>query len=714
MSTDLTTRPRRVTVFDLETYVQLLGDKRDKTDNSPFNKSNKCVGVWWLVIEDGEIGKVRRSVWNHDEQDKPDSREAFQQALDSADLIVAHNAKFDVIWLLEMGFKIPEKIWCTMIGEYIFSRSQRILLSLKETAERRDVTRKKSDLVDKMFKEGIGFEKMPLDIVDEYAAADVQSCAEIYLQQISDLQQPENSGLKPVFTLMNQNLEFLSEIERNGVAIDRAALEVVEKDFTEERDQLIERLKEIAAEVLGDRPFNLNSGPDQTAIVYGREVVDRKLHARMFNIGVGSNGKKLPIPRMKTSEFNAAVRGTTVVLKRTIAECCPSCNGSGRQYRVTKKGEPYKNQPRCKTCEGSGAIYLDTGTTAGLRLVPKDPTYASINGFKVDKDIIKKLISQARLKNNLLAVEYLEKMSRLNAVNTYINSFINGIKTWTREDGILHPNFNQTVARTARLSSTNPNFQNQPKSNKFPVRKCVVSRFENGQVCEIDFSGLEFRVAGQLSQDRQIMDDISSGKDVHKQTATIINQIPEERVTKQLRSEAKAYTFAPLYGGMGLAEEAHIRAYFQEYFNIYKGLKVWHRSLMDGVLQDGLVRTPSGREFFFPNVKRQKNGRVTNATSIVNYPVQSFATGDIVPLSCIRALRYFREHNLKSKLILTVHDSIVVDVFPDEMGKVKEGLTWAMEGVHSEIKERFDYTFTIPLDTEIEAGKNWMEMVEID
>lgn len=711
MTTDLTTRPRRVTVFDLETYVQFLVGK---TDNSPFNKSNKCVGVWWLVIEDGEIGKVHRSVWNHDEQDKPDSREAFQQALDSSDLIVAHNAKFDVIWLLEMGFTIPENIWCTMIGEYIFSRAQRIPLSLKETAERRDVTRKKSDLVDKMFKEGIGFEKMPLDIVDEYAAADVQSCAEIYLQQISDLEQPENSGLKPVFILMNQNLEFLSEIERNGVAIDMEALEVVEKDFTEERDQLIDRLKEIASEVLGDRPFNLNSGPDQTAIVYGREVVDRNLHARMFNIGVGSNGKPLPTPRMKTSEFNAAVRGTTVVLKRTIAECCPSCNGSGRQYKVTKKGEPYKNQPRCKTCEGSGAIYLDTGETAGLRLVPKDPTYASINGFKVDKHIIKKLISQARLKNNLLAVEYLEKMSRLNAVNTYINSFINGIKTWTREDGILHPNFNQTVARTARLSSTNPNFQNQPKSNKFPVRKCVVSRFENGKVCEIDFSGLEFRVAGQLSQDRQIIDDISSGKDVHKQTATIINQIPEERVTKQLRSEAKAFTFAPLYGGMGMAEEPHIRAYFQEYFNIYKGLKVWHSSLMDGVLQDGLVKTPSGREFFFPNTKRLKNGRVTNATAIVNYPVQSFATGDIVPLSCIRALRYFREHNLNSKIILTVHDSIVVDVFPDEMSKVKEGLTWAMEGVHSEIKERFDYTFTIPLDTEIEAGKNWMEMVEID
>ena len=99
-----------------------------------------------------------------------------------------------------------------------------------------------------------------------------------------------------------------------------------------------------------------------------------------------------------------------------------------------------------------------------------------------------------------------------------------GIRTWTRHDGILHTNMNQTIAATGRLSSSNPNFQNQPKRG-FPIRKAVISRFEGGCIIEADFSGLEFRVAGEVSRDPQIIEDILNGKDVHKQTASIINKI---------------------------------------------------------------------------------------------------------------------------------------------------------------------------------------------
>jgi DNA polymerase-1 len=180
-----------------------------------------------------------------------------------------------------------------------------------------------------------------------------------------------------------------------------------------------------------------------------------------------------------------------------------------------------------------------------------------------------------------------------------------------------------------------------------------------------------------------------------------------------MRQAGKAYTFSPLYGGMGMSEPEHVQEYFKTYFTIYAGLKDWHRQLMDGVLKDGIVRTPSGREFLFPNAKRLGNGRITNSTAVVNYPVQSFATGDCVPIACIRALKYFREHNLKSKLILTVHDSIVVDLLSEEKDKVVAGLQWAMEGVKDDLQRRFNYTPSLPLDIEIEAGKNWMEMQEI-
>lgn len=700
-----------VLVLDLETTVQ---DKNGKTDNSPFNKLNRAVGAWWLWVHLGRIGPCQRSVWHHNEKPLPDTRDELQQALDQAKLIVAHNAKFDIIWLLEMGFKITCPIYCSMIGEFIFARAQFFPLSLKETAIRRGVTHKKSDLVDDMFKNGIGFEAMPLSTVDEYAEADVISCAEIFIDQVTDLQKEENKGLAPVFLLMNDNLQFLVEIERNGIMIDRDVLQQVKEQYEQEQTELTVRLNEIARGVLGDRPFNLSSGPDQCKIVYSRVVKDRDIHARIFNIGTGKNGKRLPPPRMSNHEFKASIRASTVVARKEMAECCPSCNGSGKQYKVTAKGVPYKKQPNCKVCEGSGAIYVSTGQTAGLKLHPLNPMYASANGFKVDKTTIQALIAQAKRKGNDLAVEYLTKLARLNSINVYLNSFVQGIETWVREDGLLHANFNQTVARTGRLSSSGPNLQNFPKSNKFPVRKCMISRFEGQTLIEADFSGLEFRVAGELSRDPQIIDDILSGKDVHKQTAAIINQCDEADVSKSMRQEAKAYTFAPLYGGMGMNEPEHVQNYFKTYFSIYKGLKNWHTELFSGVLKDGIVRTPSGREFFFPNAERARNGKIKRySQQIVNYPVQSFATGDIVVLSCVRLLRYFREHELQSKLIVTVHDSIVVDCAPNEQDIVVKGIVWAMQGVKEELVSRFNYEPVLPLDIEIEAGKNWMEMSEI-
>lgn len=700
----------KILVLDLETTVQ---DLNGKTDNTPYNPDNKCVSAHFLRIEQGEVGPVKNVVWHHNEVDVPDGREDVQEALSWADVVIAHNAKFDMTWLLEMGFDLPPVVLDTMIMEFVLARGQFIPLSLKEIAIRREVTHKKSDLVDELFKSGTGFEAMPLETVLEYAEADVISCAEIFLSQAEELAHPDNNGLSGTVDLMCEMLHFLIEIERNGIRIDLDVLSEVEKQFSAEKAAIETRLEEIVRSVMGDTPINLNSGPDMTKVVFSREVTDRELHKSMFNIGVGANGKPLPTPRMKPTEFAAAVRGTTKLVDRTVVEVCPQCNGSGEIMRLTKKGVPYKKMPKCKVCSGHGAIYVPTGQRAGLKLIPESPRDASINGFKVDKMSIKRLVAQAQAKKNDTAVEFLTKLSRLNALNTYLSSFVVGIQTWTRHDGILHANFNQTVAKTGRLSSSNPNFQNQPKGGKFPVRKAVVSRFDGGHIIEADFSGLEFRVAGILSKDPQIIEDILSGKDVHKQTASIINQCDVSEVTKDLRQGAKAYTFAPLYGGMGAAEPDHIQAYFKEYFNIYKGLAVWHKELMNGVLKNGIVRIPSGREFYFPGCKRLANGRITNATAVVNYPVQSHATGDCVPLACIRVLHRFRELGLESKLILTVHDSIVVDCHPDEVEAVCEALEWGMLGMSESILARWNYTPEVPLDIEIEGGKNWMEMHEV-
>jgi DNA polymerase I-like protein with 3'-5' exonuclease and polymerase domains len=586
------------------------------------------------------------------------------------------------------------------------------------------IEQKKSELVDDLFKSGVGFEAMPLhDVVIPYAEADVRSCAGVYLSQMDAFEAEENKSLKPIVVLMNEMLEFLVECETNGVKIDLEELSSIGEQFQKEHDELSKRLEEIVEIVMGDTPINLNSGADVSKLIYSREVVNRDYHIQTFRIGTNAEGKPLPPPRMSIAEFNTAVRSNTKVIQKTSVVCCPECDGRGlvQKYKqktrtknkVTYKvpGDPYKNLSKCPSCVGVGAFYNPTGKVAGLKISPLGPQYASVNGFKTDKGTIKLLISHAKSKNNDLAVEFLTKISRLSAVSTYLTSFVKGIETWTRPNGLIHTNFNQCITATGRLSSSNINLQNMPKRG-FPVRKAMVSRF-NYKIVEFDYSGLEFRVAGEVSRDPQIIEDILNGKDIHKQTASIINRVPIDSISKDKRQAAKAYSFAPLYGGMGAGEPEHIRNYFSEFFVIYKGLKSYQQRLMDGVVKNGIVQTPSGRQYYWPNARRLKNGRVTNATQVVNYPIQGFATGDIVPLACIRALRLFKKHNLKSKLILTVHDSIVVDCHPDELTQVKKVLVEAMANVGEELEQRFDYKPVLPLNVEMTVGANWLDQEEI-
>ena len=569
------------------------------------------------------------------------------------------------------------------------------------------ITQKKSDLVDDLFKSGVGFEAMPLhDVVIPYAEADVRSCGEIYLDQINDYAKASNQSLVPIRDLSNEMLLTLVQMERNGIFVDRDTLADVKQQFTDEKAELEKRLTEIVEEVMGDTPINLNSGADMTQVVYSRKVKDRHIHRTVFNIGTGPTGKPLRQPRMKKGEFERAVRTTTEVVKRTVAVCCDACHGKGRIQKYKVNGDPYKNLTKCAGCGGAGAYYQPTGKTAGLKLSPKDASYASINGFKTDKVTLQLLITEAEQKGSEIAVEFLTKISRLNALSIYLDSFVKGIETYTRPSNLLHSNFNQAVTATGRLSSSNPNFQNQPKRG-FPIRKCVVSRFENGLITEADFVSLEWICAGELSRDQQIIDDIESGKDVHTQTATIIHQCKPEEVTKELRASCKKYTFAPTYGGLLSTEAPHVQVYAREFFRIYKGLGDYHKKLTAGVLKNGIVQTPSGRQFHWANAKRFGNGRISNQTQIVNYPVQSFGN-DLVQLSCIRTQRRLNELGLKSLLILSVHDSLVIDTAPDEVEAVNSILTWAMTGVLEEAAQRWDHEFALPLAIDIEVGKTWL------
>ena len=715
-----------ILVLDLETTVEII---EGRIDNSPKNPRNRCVMAQYGWLGDETVDVVHIDTFYHEECTQPSDITRLTQHLAEADVLVIHNGKFDGEWLLEMGFELPKLIYCTLIAEYCLAkgRGHMLGLGLKATAERRKTpSRKLSELVDDLFKSGVGFEKIPLKDVIEYGIADVKTCGEIYLDQQRDLAKGYNLSLKEVILFMNEMLVFLIEIEMNGIKIDLEKLEKVEGEFRAEQVELTQWLHSTLEKVMGDTPINLNSGADTSMAIYSRTVVDKPMHISVFNIGVDDEGNKKHSPRYSKRDFASLVHQTTAIARKTTAICCPDCKGvgstqkykvktkqkNGKKYRV--QGEPYQQRTGCKTCNKKGAIYQPTTEIAGFKMVPLNASYASANGFKTDKATILLLIEHAKAKGKHLAVEFLTKISRLKAISTYLDSFCAGIKRGTRETGLLHANFNQCTAATGRLSSgggISLNLQNMPKRG-FPVRECVVSRFgKDHLIVDADYSSLEFRTAVQLSNDSQGKEDIARGKDIHRQTASICLQKDPSEITKEERSSHKWASFQPLFGGRGMGQPDHIREYFDSFYRIYDGIYQWHNELMEGTLRDGIVQTPSGRQYYWPDVQRTKSNRVTKATQILNYPVQGFSA-DLVQLACIRALRMFKEEKLKSKLIITVHDSLTVDCFAPELEKVKHILTESMTNVGEEAEKRFGYRVSVPFDIEISGGKNWLEQVE--
>jgi DNA polymerase-1 len=249
--------------------------------------------------------------------------------------------------------------------------------------------------------------------------------------------------------------------------------------------------------------------------------------------------------------------------------------------------------------------------------------------------------------------------------------------------------------------------QNMPRGKTFPVKKAFVSRWPGGKIMEADFAQLEFRVAAFLAQDELAMHEVSTGFDVHSYTAKVITDAGEPTT----RQEAKPHTFAPLYGATGYGRSPAQEAYYKAFIAKYEGIAGWHKRLGDEALRFNKITTPSGRQYAFPDVYRRKSGSISDFTRIKNYPVQGFATGDIVPAVLVEFDKRLR--GMQSLLVNTVHDSIVIDIHPEEIEQVKQVITTINKDLATIIKERFDVDFNVPLLLEAKIGPNWLDTKDV-
>jgi DNA polymerase I len=678
-----------ITVLDVETSFQIKDG--GKVDPLPFNPNNCLVSI-------GVNDEYYFFNHNHNSFDIQANHKAVQDILDRTKLLVGHNIKFDLVWLLESGFKYDGRLYDTMIGEYVLLRGLRKPLSLKEICKRRSIAQK-SDAVDQYMKDKISFEDIPVDIIEEYGRQDVVSTRALFDSQMADFKKENNRCLLKSVKMMGEFLPVLADMEMNGINIDLESLDSVEQQFKEEFGLLAQQIKKIIWEKMGDTPINPSSTEQLSWLIYSRKVVDKKRWTNDFNIGIDKFTKrKKKRPTLSKSKFRDMIMANTEVIKKTTASQCSRCSGKGLIRRYKVNGDPYKNLSKCDACDG-GTLYLKLSRTAGFNQFPIGVSEVAEGGFKTDRDTLRRLSMRAQgdLK------EFVDLIIRYNAIDTYLNTFVNGMRDHVNADSILHPKFMQCVTATARLSSRDPNFQNQPRGNTFPIRKVISSRFKGGKIMEIDFSQLEFRTAVFLAQDKQGMKDIDDGVDVHQFTADTIG------VSRQ---EAKAHTFKPLYGGMSGTEDE--KRYYKAFLEKYKDIANWHENLQSNAIQYKKIKIPSGREYSFPYAQRQAWGGSSYSTQIKNYPVQGFATADIVPIACINAYKMMKENKVKSLLINTVHDSIVVDAHPDEFKLMTSILDKATAGVTDYLYDVYNIEFNVPLDTELKMGDNWLDMDEVN
>ena len=658
----------------------------------PFEPENSLTMVGIL----SDTGEERIVTFDHSEvEPEINGHSVVQEWLDKSTVLIMHNAAHDLLWLWESGFKYDGPVFDTMLAEYVLQRGVKEPLSLEACAERYELDTRKQDTLKEYFKKGYSTRDIPHEELCEYLSADLHATQQLSDKIMYRLNTNSDAGLRGTVDLTNQVAVCLSHIYQRGFTVDSSKLEEVRVEFEEEKKQLEAALQEHVHKLMGDTPINLNSPEQLGWVIYSRQVMDKIYWSEKID------------PYMSDSAFATLISSGTRKLYKTAAEKCPDCSGEGYVRKMKKDGTPFARKNRCTTCDTKGFLFNNTEKLAGLRFRPPSPKWLSANGFSTSKQNLEMLENAAKSKGMDDAVDFLSKVRRLSAIDTYLSSFVEGIRIHTKQDGKLHVRLLQHRTATGRFSGADPNMQNMPRGGTFPVKKVFVSRFEGGKIMEADFAQLEFRAAAYLSQDGVAIEEVSTGFDVHAYTAKVITDAgqPTDRQT------AKAHTFAPLYGATGFGRTKAEAAYYEHFTDKYKGVAAWHSRLAKEALTTGVIKTPSGREFSFPDVRPKPNGRVSHFTQIKNYPVQSFATADIVPLTLLHIDKQL--DSMQSCVVNTVHDSIVIDVHPDEEEQVKQIITDTNEMLTSLITTKWGIVFNVPLILEAKIGPNWLDTKDI-
>jgi len=318
--------------------------------------------------------------------------------------------------------------------------------------------------------------------------------------------------------------------------------------------------------------------------------------------------------------------------------------------------------------------------------------------YKTDAATLHKLIEYHPVIEKLLEYRNLAKL---------YSTYLEGLDVYIKDDGKIHTIFKQTLTRTGRLSSAEPNLQNIPvrMEEGRKIRKAFVPT--NDLLLSMDYSQIELRILAHISGSEELINAFRNGQDIHTKVAADIHGITEDAVTKKMRSTAKAVIFGIVYGisGFGLGENLEInpkeaKQFIDKYYELYPGVKRYMDNIVKEAYEEGSVRTLFNRKRTIDELSN-KNFMIRSQGERIalNTPIQG-TSAEIIKKAMVEVYKAFKEHNIKSKMILQVHDELIFDCLEEEKDKIVEIVKNIMENT---------INISVPLKVSADFGRDWYE-----
>lgn len=608
----------------------------------------------------------------------------------STKVLIGHNLSFDLHYLRKHNYVIPvmleetihyvpiddwlinHSIWDTQVAEYILSGQSVLYPSLDYCALKYDAPMK-DDRMKILWNAGVQTEDMIPEMLTEYLEGDLEATEVVYLAQVEEA---EKTGQLPLIQAMCRSVVAYEDMEWNGMSLD---LDLLAK----QKDQVL---------------------------------IDQKITEEMLR-------SQLPEEISQEINFGSTAQLSTLLFGGTFT------------WKIKEEVGLYKNgNIKYKQVEHR----IDNPLFV---LVHSDDWKTDKPGVYATSDDV-----LAAIYNNMdhtpLVRQFVGGLREMRGYAKELAGYYEPLPSLVCDDNVVHQNINNVATHTARLSQNQPNLQNM--NNKSDLKKCFVSRWgSEGRIVEIDYSQLEVIGLAYSCRDSNLLRDLRGGLDMHQVTLDKVQHLlPTVLSAKEMRRVVKGVNFGLLYGGgvkklaktSGLAESV-VRKIKKTLYTTYPGIKDWQDANVERVEKNKVhtyqkskggypickstLWTDTGRTYTFMegdalSWQRSTGIKVSfNRSQICNYPIQGFATGDIVPTVIGEVHEFLKnspEYKDKCLMVNTTHDSITFDCEQNSLGAVYQ-IIKIMEDAPEIMGEIYGINFDLPLEVEVSSGLNWKDQV---